>query len=337
MAKFGIKIGVDLGTRNTLVYVHGKGIVFDEPSVVAYSFGTQEVLAVGHDANAMIGKTHDMINITRPMSLGVISDLEACKGLLQYVLTKIDIYNMDLSKSTLLICCPSEITEIEKDALIELAHELGIKDVFIEEEIKAGAIGTGIDVFRAKGCFVVDIGGGTTDVGILAVGDIVVSQSIRVAGEYMDDQLKKYIQYRHKLLIGPTTAERIKRELGTVAPDVDPEKTIRIAGRDLMSGLPRKITISQEEVRDVLVPCFDQIADVVRRLLQQTPPELAADVMERGAIFNGGCAKIEGIKEFMEDRIGIEANISKNCLTAVVEGTKVLLMNRGNYRHNSTL
>ncbi len=329
----GIEIGIDLGTANTLVYVSGRGIVFNEASVVAYDLESGETFAVGNEAARMLGRTHDKIQVSKPLHLGVISDIKAAKALIEWVLTGLDPETYDVAKSTLLICCPSEVTMVERESLINLAHDLGIEDAFIEEEVKAGVIGSGIDIFTPQGSLFIDIGGGSTDVGVLSLGDIVVSESIRVAGSRMDELIQKHVQYEHGLLIGEKTAERIKQEIGTVNERLDPadEKTIFIAGRDNSSGLPREIEVTQEEVRDVLVEPFEEIVKVTMRVLEQTPPELSADIIANGIYTCGGGSLVEGSQDFIAKRLGIQVQQSPNPLTAIAEGTKVLLKNRGNY------
>jgi rod shape-determining protein MreB len=326
-----IKVGVDLGTANLLVYVDGEGIVFNEPSVIAMEYETDEVIAVGKAASQMIGRGHHGIKIISPLNQGVISDMNAAKKLLEVAVRKAENTNVNFTTSTLLVCAPSEVTGIERDALTELAHNLGVPDVFIEEEVKAGAIGAGLDIYDSTGSIVIDIGGGTTDIGVLSLGDIVVSESIRVAGNHLDQVIINYLQYEKGLLIGKKTAQRIKEEIGTLKKELPQELETTASGRDIVTGLPRKITIKQSEVRDIFIEPFQQIANTILRVLQNTPPELSADIIKRGMIVNGGCALIDGVAEFLEEEIGLKTLVAKNPLTAIVEGTKVLLQNRGNY------
>ncbi len=329
----GINIGIDLGTANTLVYVSGRGIVFNEASVVAYDLETSKTFAVGNEAARMLGRTHDKIRVSKPLHLGVISDIKAAKALIESVLLKLDPTTYSIPDSTLLICCPSEVTMVERESLINLAHDLGIDDAFIEEEVKAGVIGSGIDIFTAQGNLFIDIGGGSTDVGVLSLGDIVVSESIRVAGSRMDELIKKHVQYEHGLLIGEKTAELIKTTIGTVREQLDPAelKTIHVAGRDNTTGLPREVEIMQEEIRDVLIEPFEEIVKTTLRVLEQTPPELSADIINNGIFTCGGGSLVDGAQEFIATRLNIEVKQSPNPLTAIAEGTKVLLRNRGNY------
>lgn len=326
-----LKIGIDLGTANLLVYVEGEGIIFNEPSVIAMDYLTDEVIAVGHNAAKMIGRGHRGIKVISPLNQGVISDMNAAKKLIEIAIKKAENIVINPLASTLLICCPSEVTQIERDSMIDLAKTLGVTDVFIEEEVKAGGIGAGLDIYSSTGSLVIDIGGGSTDIGVLSLGDIVVSESIRVAGNVLDQEIINHLQYNHSLLIGKKTAQRIKEEIGTLL-EVLPEKKFTYAnGRDLVTGLPHKIEVTQEEIRDVLVEPFKDIAQTVLKVLQNTPAELSADIIVSGMFVNGGCALMEGVAEFLEKEIGLEAHIAKNPLTAIVEGTKVLLQNRGNY------
>jgi rod shape-determining protein MreB len=325
------KIGIDLGTTNLLVHVEGEGIIFNEPSVIALDSETNEVIAVGFSAQRMIGRNHKGIRVVSPLNQGVISDMEAAKQLIILAVRKAENTEIDLRKSTCLICCPSGVTQLERDAMIELAQMLGIPDVFIEEEVKAGAIGAGLDIFSSKGSMVIDIGGGSTDIGVLSLGDIVVSESIRIAGNYFDNEIVNYVQYVHGLLIGPFTAKRVKEEISSLREDLVEDKTALVNGRDVLSGLPRQIVLNQSEVREVLKPAFTNISNVVLKVLQQTPPELSSDIIEGGILVNGGCALIDGIDDFFQKQIGLNVYVSKDPLTAIVEGTKVLLKNRGNY------
>ena len=326
-----IKVGVDLGTANLLVYVDGEGIIFNEPSVIAMEYETNDVIAAGFNAAKMIGRGHHGIKIVSPLNQGVISDMDAAKKLIEIAVHKAETTDVNLKATTLLICAPSEVTQIEREALIDLAHNLGVKDVFIEEEVKAGGIGAGLDIYDSIGSMVIDIGGGSTDIGVLSLGDIVVSESVRIAGNYLDQEIINYLQYEKGILIGKKTAQRIKEEIGTLRKDITENKETFANGRDIVTGLPRKITVTQTEIRDIFLEPFRSIANTVLKVLQNTPPELSADIIKSGMLINGGCALIDGVDEFFEEEIGLDAHIAKNPLTAIVEGTKVLLQNRGNY------
>src|SRR5690554_1533834 len=332
MAEKKLGIGIDLGTTNLLVYIQGHGIIFNEPSVVAFDIQTGEVIAGGEDAFSMIGKTHSKIRVSRPLREGVISDMDAAKALLKYVFERVqNIKNLKNAKC--LLCCPSEVTQIEREAMRELALQMGINDVFIEEEIKSGAIGSGIDIYTANAAMIIDVGGGTTDVGVLSLGDVVLSQSIRIAGNYIDQEIVKYVHKTHNLVIGQKTAEKAKIQIATLK-DEEEEKFFRVSGRDLVTGLPAATKISSKEMRKLLLPIFDEIINVVYSVLEQTPPELSADLVDNGIIVNGGAALIPGVKEYVEEMASLPVKISESPLTDVVEGTKILLKNHGNYLIN---
>lgn len=334
MAGKKIGIGIDLGTTNLLVYVQGHGVIFNEPSVVAFDIETGDVIAGGQDAFSMIGKTHNKIRVSRPLREGVISDMDAAKAMLKYVFQRVQTIR-NFKESSCLICCPSEVTQIEREALKELAIKMGITDVFIEEEIKSGAIGAGIDIYSPQAAMIIDIGGGTTDVGVLSLGDVVLSKSIRVAGNYIDQEIIKYVHKQHNLVIGPITAERAKISIATLLDDGE-EKEMTISGRDLVTGLPASCRITSSEIRQLLIPIFGEIRNVVFSVLEQTPPELSSDIVSNGIVIDGGGALIPGIKEYFEKVVNLPVRIAENPLSAVVEGTKTLLKNRGNYLNSPT-
>ncbi len=325
-------IGIDFGTTNLLVYVQGHGIIFDEPSVVAFDIESGDVIAGGRDAFAMIGKTHNKIRVSRPLRDGVISDMDAAKALLKYVFKRVQTLR-SLKNSLCLICCPSEVTQIEREALKDLALQMGITDAFIEEEIKSGAIGSGIDIYSPEAAMIIDLGGGSTDVGVLSLGDVVLSKSIRVAGNYIDQEIIKHIHKQHNLVIGPITAEKVKTEISTLIPN-DKEKKILISGRDLVTGLPSAATVSSKEIFELLLPIFGEITNIVYTVLEQTPPELASDIVKKGIVIEGGGALIPGVKEYFEKALNLKVRTAAEPLRVVVEGTKILLKNRGSYLVN---
>ena len=332
MAVKKLGIGIDLGTTNLLVYIEGSGIIFNEPSVVAFDIETDEVIAGGEDAFSMIGKTHNKIRVSRPLREGVISDMDAAKALLKYVFQRVQNLR-DFKNSKCLICCPSELTQIEREAMRDLAIQMGITDVFIEEEIKAGAIGAGIDIYSANAAMIIDVGGGTTDVGVLSLGDVVLSQTLKIAGNYIDQEIVKFVHKTYNLVIGQKTAERAKIEIATLL-DTEEEKFTRISGRDLVTGLPSATKISSKELRKLLLPIFDEITNVLYSVLELTPPELSADLVDNGIIINGGGALISGVEEYFEEMVQLPVRVANNPLSAVVEGMKILLKNRGSYLIN---
>lgn len=331
MARKNLRIGVDLGTANILVYINGSGIVFNEPSVLAFDRNTNMCIAVGKQAQAMQGKEHSQIRIVRPMLGGVIADLEATRVFLEYVFTKLETINIDLKSATLLICCPSAVSGIEREALLDLAYNLGVKDAFVEQELKAGAIGAGIDIFSAQGSLLLDIGGGSTDIGVLSLGDIVVSDSVKVAGDHIDREIAKYVKYKYNMLIGAATAEKIKIQLGTLKKELEDDEEGVFAGRNITNGLPSRFTIKKSEVRDIFIREFQTIVNSVMKVLQVTPPEISSDIFKEGITINGGGSLIEGVKEYFEEALNLSVKLAPNPLTSIVEGTKVLLINRGNY------
>jgi len=329
-----IGIGIDLGTANLLVYVEKKGIVFNEPSVIAFDRETGQIIAAGQDAHDMIGKSHEKIAVIKPLRDGVVSDMRAAKALLTYVFNSLDfVGEKDFTKVTTLICCPSEVTKIERDVMIDLAVSMGMGDTFIEEEVKSAAIGSGIDIFKTKGILLVDIGGGTTDVGVLSFGDIVLSRTVRMAGNYIDELIMKHVKKTHKLEIGEQTAEKIKMGLGSLV-EGEPAKELKFAGRDIVVGFPRWVTLNSDEIKEVITPVYEEVAKLIAAVLKDTPPELSADIYRDGIILAGGGSMIPGLTDFIHKRIKVPIKVVNNPLTCVVEGTKYLLRNRGNYLIN---
>lgn len=327
-------LGIDLGTANLLVFLEKKGIIFNEPSVIAFDRESGKIVAAGKDAHRMLGKVHQKIAVIKPLRDGVISDMKAAKSLLSYVLNKVEnLTERDLSNTTSVICCPSEVTKIERDVMIELAKNMNIHDVFIEEEIKSGALGSGVDIFRSKGILVVDIGGGTTDVGVISFGDIVLSRSIRKAGNFMDTEIAKYVKKHMNVEIGELTSERCKIELADLGSDAK-AVTAKYAGRDMVRGVPKWIELDNLAVKEVLSPVFEEIVKLIAAVLKDTPPELSADIFENGILLTGGGSMVKGIESFIAERIHVPVKVVSNPLTCVAEGSKYLLKNRGDYLVN---
>ncbi len=328
-AKGKMNVGVDLGTSNLLIYVEGRGTVFDEPSIIAIDKATKKVVSVGIDAAGLLGKTHDKVEVVKPLNGGVISDIDMIRELLLFTFNKLFMSNMS-NINKLLICIPSEITDTEKAAIMQLGQGLGIENTYIDEEIKAAAIGGGIDIYTPSGHLVVDIGGGTTDFGVLSLGEVVNSKSIKVAGDYFDKQISIYMKEEHKLEIGPQTAEKIKVTLASLTGDLPTDEegkllTYSAMGRDLVSGLPQQVTVNAEEIREILLSCFESIKATLISTLESTPPELAGDLVGNGIQVTGGGAQIKGVKEYLEDITGVAVQISKYPMTSVINGTKKLL------------
>ena len=317
-------IGIDLGTANVLIYVKGEGIVLNEPSVVAIEKETKIPLAFGNDANLMFGKTPGKYQAIKPMKDGVIADFEITLLMLNYFVNKVK--GFGFRKPRIIICCPTDTTQVEKNALREAAERLGAKKVFIEEEPKVAAIGCGLDISKPLGNMIIDIGGGTTDIAILSLGDIVISKSLKLAGNVFDNDIRDYIKDKYKLLIGERTAEKIKQEIGVVIKN-EKRKTIKVKGRDLITGLPKDITVTSEETYYALKRDIEKIIEATKLVLEETPPELSADIMEHGIILTGGGSLIAGMEKLFNERLSVPIKIASNPLTSVVEGTGIMLDN----------
>lgn len=327
-------LGIDLGTANLLVYLEKKGIIFNEPSVIAFDRESGKIVAAGEDAHKMVGKVHDKISVIKPLKNGVISDMRAAKSLLSYVLEKVEnLTEKELSNSQCVMCCPSEVTKIERDIMIELAVNMGIEDVLIDEEIKAGALGANIDIFKSRGVMIVDIGGGTTDVGVISYGDIVLSRTIRMAGNYVDTEIAKLVKQKEKVEIGELTAERVKIDLSDLRENKS-DTTNKYAGRDIVRGVPKWVNVSTNDVSKVLEPTYEEVVKLIAAVLKDTPPELSADIYEHGILLTGGGALVKGVEEFISSRIKVPVKVVSNPLTCVAEGSKYLLKNRGDYLVN---
>ncbi|MEK4406129.1 rod shape-determining protein [Sporosarcina sp. FSL K6-6792] len=322
---FAKDIGIDLGTANVLIHVKGKGIVLNEPSVVAIDKNTNKVLAVGEEARQMVGRTPANIIAIRPMKDGVIADFDVTEAMLSHFINKLDVKGF-LSKPRILICCPTNITSVEQKAIRQAAEKSGGKKIYLEEEPKVAAIGAGMDIFQPSGNMVIDIGGGTTDVAVLSMGDIVTSRSITVAGDTFDNDITQYIKHHYKLLIGERTAENIKFNVGTVFPGSRKEQ-IDIRGRDMVSGLPRTVTIHSDEIAVALKESIYMIVHAAKNVLEKTPPELSADIIDRGVFLTGGGALLHGIDQLLADELKVPVFISDNPLDCVAIGTGILLEN----------
>lgn len=322
---FAKDIGIDLGTANVLIYVKGQGIVLNEPSVVAIDADTKKPLAVGSEAREMLGRTPGSVVAIRPMKDGVIADFEVTEVMLNHFIRKINGKSF-LSRPRILICCPSNITQVEKNAIKEAAERTGAKRVFIEEEPKVAAVGAGMDISKPSGNMVVDIGGGTTDIAILSLGGIVTSTSIKTAGNVFDADIMKYIKDKYKLLIGDRTAEEIKVTIGTVFSGNKKEK-MEVRGRDLVTGLPHTITVCSEEIEEALRESVYMIVHTAKNVLEKTPPELAADIIDKGIVITGGGALIDGFDQLLAHELKVPVFVAESPLTCVAEGTGILLDN----------
>ncbi len=323
---FGKDMGIDLGTANTLVYVRGKGIVVNEPSVVAVNTNTNEVLAVGNEAKEMIGRTPGNIIAIRPVKDGVIADFAITQAMLRYFIDKAYTRSLFGPKPRVIICVPSGVTEVEKRAVVEAAIAAGARDreAYLIEEPMAASIGAGLPVEEPTGSMIVDIGGGTSEVAVISLGGIVTSTSLRVAGDDLDAYISAYIKKEYNLAIGDRTAEEIKLTIGSAYPkDVLEEMDIR--GRDLVTGLPKTVTITSDEMLKAIHDPIHEIIDTIRQTLEATPPELAADVMETGITLTGGGALLSGLDRLIAEETGMPVNIADEPLNCVVKGTGIVL------------
>ena len=319
---FSPDIGIDLGTASVLVYVKGKGIVLQEPSVVAIDTSTNKVLAVGEEAQKMLGRTPGNIVAIRPLKDGVISDYDVTEKMLKHFIEKVPggVGLFRFFKPQIIVCVPSGVTEVEKRAVIDATMEAGARDVFLIEEPIAAAIGAGIEISQPNGSMVVDIGGGTSDVAVISLGGIVVSTSIKIAGDKFDEAIVKYMRKKHSILIGERTAEEIKINIGSAFPR-DTEVTMDVRGRNLVSGLPETIKVSSEETLEALRESVAQIADAVHYVLEKTPPELSADISDKGILMTGGGSLLWGLDKLIAKRTGISVYIADDAISCVAKGT----------------
>lgn len=322
---FGKDIGIDLGTANILIYVKGEGIVLNEPSVVAIESETKKVLAVGENAYKMLGRTPGKVIAVKPLKDGVIANFELTVTMLNYFIKKVQAKNT-FSKPTILICCPTNITEVEKEAIKEVAESTGCKKVYIEEEPKVAAVGAGLDISKPNGSMVIDIGGGTTDIAILSLGDIVTSKSLKIAGNTFDQKIIDYIKEKYKLLVGERTAEEIKIEIGTALEDDKKGKKV-VKGRNLETGLPSSKTINSSEIFEALKSSLFEIIDGAKSVLESTLPELSADIVENGVVITGGGALLDGLDKLLSKELKIPVTVAESPLTCVVDGTGIMLNN----------
>ena len=322
---FSKEVGIDLGTANLLMYVKGEGIVIDEPSVVAIDAETKKCLAAGQDAKDMLGRTPGRVLAIRPLKDGVIADFEVTEIMLNFFFKNLAIKGM-FKLPTILICCPSNITSVERNAIRDAAYRAGAKKVFIEEEPKVAAVGAGLEISKPTGNMVIDIGGGTTDIAVLSLGDIVTSSSLKVAGDVMDEDIIKFVKDKYKLLIGDRTAEQIKMEIGIAIKGIS-EETFEVRGRDLVTGLPHTITLTADETELALRETCQTIVRETKHVLEQTPPELAADIMSRGIFLTGGGALLTGLDHLLENELGVPVFVADDALNCVANGCGVMLEN----------
>jgi rod shape-determining protein MreB len=319
---FSNDIGIDLGTANTLVYVKDRGIVIREPSVVAIQEGTKRILAVGEEAKRMLGRTPGNIVAVRPMKSGVIADFEITEAMIRYFIRKVRSHK--LVKPRVIIAVPSDITEVERRAVQESARHAGAREVFLIEEPMAAAIGVGLPVQEPAGNMIVDIGGGTCEVAVISLAGIVYARSVRVGGDAMDECIIQYMRRVYNLMIGERTAEEIKITIGSAYALPD-EKSMEVKGRDLVAGLPKTLTVTSEEIREALQEPISSVVDAIRITLEKCPPELSADLVDRGMILAGGSSLLKGLDKLVGEQTGLPVHIADDPLSAVAEGTGVVL------------
>lgn len=319
----GTDMGIDLGTATVLVYMKGKGVILNEPSVVAIDRSKNRVLAVGQEAREMIGRTPGNIVAIRPMRDGVISDYDITEKMLKYFIGKA-CGKKKISAPRVVICIPSQATEVEKRAVMDAARNAGAKKVFLIEEPLAAAIGADLDITKASGSMIIDIGGGTTDIAVISLGGIVVRSSIKIAGDKFDDAIIKYIRKKHKLMIGERTAEDLKIKIGSAFPK-DENISMDIRGRDLVTGLPKNLNVTSDEMREALQDTVNSIAELTHSVLEKTPPELSADIADKGIIMTGGGALLNGLSDLIENINKVPVHIAENPVSCVAEGTGKML------------
>lgn len=318
-------VGIDLGTANVLVYIKGKGIVLNEPSVVAINNDTNEILAVGEEARQMLGRTPANIIAVRPLRDGVISDYDVTERMLKYFIKK-TCGSGKFFRPRIMVCVPSGVTEVEKRAVREAATQAGGKDVFLMEEPVAAAIGAGLDISKPGGTMVMDIGGGTTDIALISLGGIVASTSVKIAGDRLDEAIIKYMRKKHKLYVGERTAEELKKGIGTAYPR-DDEVSMTCSGRDLVTGLPRDVSMTSTDMLEAMEEPLQAVCEAAHSVLERTPPELAADISDTGLVLTGGGAMLWGIDKRITQRTGLKVTIAEDPTSCVAIGTGKALDN----------
>tara|TARA_Y100000748_G_scaffold198498_1_gene166368 strand:- start:240 stop:1265 length:1026 start_codon:yes stop_codon:yes gene_type:complete len=320
-------IAIDLGTANTLIWLKGKGVVINEPSIVARTIHDDNIVAVGDEAKAMLGRTHRDLETIRPLQDGVIADFKMTDGMLQGFINKINFSRM--ARPRMVICVPSGVTEVERRAVKDSGERANAREVYLIEEPVAAAIGIGLDISQPIGNIIVDIGGGTTEIAVISLNGVVTKETIRIAGDEMDESILQWFRNEHKLEIGLGMSESIKKSVGSAMQMKT--KTISVRGRDLVSGIPKTIEVSSDEIRQALKDPVNAIVEAVKRCLEQTPPELAADILERGIIVAGGGSLLKGIDQIIRERTNVPVNVAEDPLLSVVKGTGMVLENLKKY------
>ena len=320
-------IAIDLGTANTLIWLKGKGVVINEPSIVARTIHDDNIVAVGDEAKAMLGRTHRDLETIRPLQDGVIADFKMTDGMLQGFINKINFSRM--ARPRMVICVPSGVTEVERRAVKDSGERANAREVYLIEEPVAAAIGIGLDISQPIGNIIVDIGGGTTEIAVISLNGVVTKETIRIAGDEMDEAILQWFRNEHKLEIGLGMSESIKKSVGSAMQMST--KNISVRGRDLVSGIPKTIEVSSDEIRQALKDPVNAIVEAVKRCLEQTPPELAADILERGIIVAGGGSLLKGIDQIIRERTNVPVNVAEDPLLSVVKGTGMVLENLKKY------
>jgi len=320
-------IAIDLGTANTLIWLKGKGIIINEPSIVARSVHDQKIVAVGQEAKEMVGKTHRELETIRPLQDGVIADFNMTDGMLQGFIRKINLNR--LARPRMVLCVPSGVTPVEQSAVKDSGQRANAREVYLIEEPVAAAIGIGLDISKPIGNIIVDIGGGTTEIAVIALNGVVTKETIRIAGDEMDEAIIHWFRSEHKLEIGLPTAEAIKKSVGS-AMRIKPT-TISVKGRDLVSGIPKIIEVSSDEIRQAIKDPVNAIVEAVKHALEKTPPELASDILDRGIIMTGGGSLLKGIDQIIRERTNVPVNVAEEPLLSVVRGTGIVLENVKKY------
>lgn len=334
--KISKDIGIDLGTANTLVYVRGRGIVINEPSIIALNKKTGQIVAIGKEARKMVGKTPSHIVVLRPLIDGVVSDFEATELMLKYFINKVKEESFtSLIGPMVVVGIPSGVTEVEKRAVIDVAQNAGAREVYLLNEPMAAAIGARLPVEEAAGNMIVDIGGGTAEIAVISLGGIVASRSLKTAGDRMNDDVIKFVRNRYNLLLGEKTAEDIKISIGSAYP-MEKELEMVVRGRDLLSGLPKEVVIGDDEIREALAHSVRVIAGNIKAVIEETPPELVGDIMQRGIILAGGGGTINGLDRLVAEQTGMSVRKMEDPLTAVVRGTGIVLENLKKFKEMLT-
>lgn len=334
MFKMGEDIGIDLGTASVLVYIKGQGVVLQEPSVVAIDSATEKILAVGEEARQMLGRTPGNIIAIRPLREGVIADYDITEKMLKYFIKKA-LGTKKFFKPRIMICIPSGVTGVEERAVKQAALSAGAKQAYLIEEPVAAALGAGVDISQPSGSMVVDIGGGTTDVAVLSLGGVVYSNSVRIGGDKFDESIVRYVRRKHNVLIGERSAEDVKIAIGSAYPSLRPGETFEVRGRDLVTGLPRIITLTIEEVNESIAEPLDAIVAVTKDVLEKTPPELAGDIINKGIILTGGGALLHGLDSLISEKTGLHVYIPEDAISCVAIGTGFALENIEKITYNN--